>query len=1022
MRHRVRLAIALGLPLLLAASAPAARIDPALQEILDRTRNEDEAIPVLMVFPQSPDIENLELQLDLDGATPEKRRKSLIAALKRRARKAQTEAWEILEDPATPGELQSASMLYFANAIALVGDREVILAVAAAKSDELAEVVLFHDAELDLLAGVGGPLPGGAKAAAADTAWSIQAIGADRVWNEYGLTGEGILIGHVDTGVDVTHSDLKRRVRTNPDEIPGNGLDDDGNGLVDDVRGWDFGDGDALVLDDAANGGHGTHTAGTLVGDGSGGLHTGVAPGAQLVVAKVFTSDGVSSLGRLWAAQQYCAEQGARVISMSLGLQGEIPAEYLRNDRFSAEALRGAGVLLVNSAGNVGDAHDPPLALGMTARVPSPWTAPDTPPANTGGVITVGGTAYRSDESYEIGGRGPATWEDVAPWYDWPLHPEPGLIKPDLVAPAEGVQSTLPGSAYSGETWSGTSMAAPHVAGVAALMLQRNPTLSPAGIDSVLQQTARDLGAPGKDNTYGAGAVDALAAVAAVPMDHLPNLDAVTLDADPTGDGVLDPGETATLVFSARNAGVIPATGVVGALTVEASPWVTVVTDSIPFPDAPPGAETSNAGQPYELQIAADAPADGSFGLRLVLSTAEGFERVFDLTAELGLPQWRTLDRGSVYLTVTSRGSLGYLTGDRAEGRGMGMVGLPSALFTSSLWGGIGVSYLCNNDLDGVGSDGAEWIERLQPSGGVAIVDDGQGASGTQVFAAAFTDGGHAQPRGVTVELVAVASAETDLAGAVVLQYAIRNGGDDPLTGYRAGLFVDWDVVDALANVGAVDEAGRAVWVGHPDGPVFGQAILGDVPVSNLTLIDNVTYVFPHDHVLDAHKQQMLSGSISLANASVPTDLSALAAAGPFDLAPGEVVHVPFVVACGATPEAFLAAVAAAASGGSLTAVEPDAPEPLLIGPRLAQNHPNPFNPSTRIAFGLPSGGPVTVTVYDLAGRRVRELLRADLPAGDHSVRWDGRRDDGRPAAAGMYLYRLTAGGETLTRKAMLVK
>jgi len=1015
-----RITAAVCLPLLIVSVAHAAKIDPGLKKLLD-DKARVETIPVLMVFPDPPALEDVEVQLE--GATPEKRRKSMIAALKRRVRKAQTEAWEILSAPDHPGTLVSADMLYLANAIAFEGDREIILAVAETKNPLLGDVVLYHDEALDLLTGLGPREGAGLKAAQQDTVWNLQAIGADRVWREFGLTGEGVLIGHIDTGVDLAHPDLRHRLWVNPAEVPGNGVDDDGNGLVDDVTGWDFGDGDPDPADDAAVAGHGTHTAGTLVGDGAGGIQTGVAPGARLIPVKVFASGGQSSLGRIWAAQQYCVEQGARVISMSLGVKGDIPAGFLRNDRFAGEALRAAGILLVNSAGNYHDEFDPPLELGMTARIPSPWNPLDVARSSTGGVVSVGGLAHRSDEVYASSSRGPVAWGDVEPWHDWPYAPGPGLIKPDLAAPAEGIGSTLPGGGYSGQTWSGTSMAAPHVAGTAALMLQKNPTLSPAGLDSLMQLSARDLGAAGKDPVFGSGALDAYAAVQAVPLDLLPNLDGLSFVGDPQGNAVLDPGEMADLVFKVQNVGSVAATGVVGQLRIPSNPHVAVTDGTASFADIAAGAVGDNAAQPFELLVSPAAPQGATFGMELILQTAEGFQRSFDLVGHVGRPQWRNLDASDVYLTVTSRGSLGYLTDAQEQGAGMGLAGLPSSLFMGSLWGGTHAAYLCNSDLTGGGADVAEWTPRLAPTGNVTVVRDDDEA---QALAVAFTDSGHTSPRGVTVELVATARTAPALARAVILEYEITNHGTQFLGNYRVGLFLDWDVVDLLGNVGGVVPDQRAVWVGMPGGPVFGHALLGDAPLSNATLIDNPTYVFPVSHVIDVHKQQLLGGTIHQAEATLPTDLSALVAAGPFALGPGESVRVAFVLAYGATVDDFLAGVAAAEAGaGAITAVEPGVPGedlPAAGAARLAQNHPNPFNPSTEIRFSLPRAGTAELAVYDLFGRRVRTLVQGELAAGPHAVRWDGRDEAGERLPSGMYLYRLLADGTTFTRKAVLVK
>jgi subtilisin family serine protease len=1012
-----------------AALSQAARIDPDLKRMLE-DKSREEIIPVVMVFPAPADMSSLgELEQQLEGATPSKRKKSVIAALKRRARKAQTDAWEIIDDPDLPGVIAYAEMLYVANAIAFAGDRQAILAVAeAGEGDDKSgsdgkgdadEAILFFDQEYALLDAVG---PAGAqdglKSADADTTWNLKYVRVPEVWQQHGLTGAGILIGHLDTGVDLIHPDLKHRLAVNAGEIPDNGLDDDANGLIDDVYGWDFGDGDHDPSDDAPSvAGHGTHTAGTVVGDGSAGICTGAAPGASLVPVKIFTSAGTSSLARIWAGQQYCVERGCRIITMSAGLKGSIPSAYLRNDRLNSEGLRAAGVTVFNSAGNEHNQYDPPIELGMTARIPAPWHGQPVPLSSTGGIITVGATGHRSDEPYANGSQGPAAWDQVDPWHDWPYMPGPGLIKPDVTAPGVGIRSTLPlPLLYSGETWSGTSMSTPLVAGVAALMLQKNPTLSPAGIDSVLEQTALDLGASGKDVVFGSGRIDALAAVEAVPLDQLPDLSAVDFRPDPGGNGVLDPGELPPVAFEVTNAGLVDATGVVGNLTIDPNPYIWVQDGTANFPDVSAGGQATNLDDVFRVAVSPGTPHGHRFHMALRLETAEGFERTFDLVSYLGLPDHRLHDQGDVYLTVTAHGSLGYVSDAQIVGQGMGLIGGPSALFVSSLWGGTDASYVCNNDLTASGADPAEWRPREAPTGHVQVLVQNPVE---QVFAMAFTDSGHAQPRGITVSLSSRAWADPDLAEVIRLDYNVTNYSTADVSNYHAGLFVDWDVVDALTNVGGTDAATHSVWIGEPDGEVYGMAAIGDAPVSNVAVIDNIEYVYPLSHVTNAHKIQLLQGALGAEVIDEPTDLSALVSVGPLHIAAGEQVHMSFLVGRGDSVEQFLDNIRAATGGGQVTSVQPDrAPTPLA----LAQNVPNPFNPMTTIGFVLPQSGEVELGIYDLAGRRVRTLVTGAMTAGAHSIRWDGRNDGGAAAPSGLYVYRLTTEQGTRARKMLLVR
>lgn len=991
-------------------AAAAVQIDPELKALLDQ-KSGDGIINVLMVFPDEPELDDLEVLLE--NATPSKRRRAVVAALKRQARKAQADAWEYFESGDLPGRLDYAEMLYFANAIAFGADREVILALTDTK--RLDEVILFHDKPYELLEALPGPAEG-LKSAGTDTTWSVRYIHADRVWRELEVTGEGIVIGHIDTGIDLLHPDLRQRLWRNAGEIDGSGADDDGNGFVDDLHGWDFGDNDAVPMDDSHLAGHGTHTAGILVGDGTSGLQTGVAPGARLLPVKIFTAAGTSSLGRIWAAQQYCVENGARIISMSLGVKGEVSPVYLRNDRFNAAAIRTAGVTLFNSAGNYHGEYPPPCELGMTARIPAPWSGVVVPHSSTGGVVTVGGTAHRSAAPFAMSSHGPAAWDQVAPWFDWPYLPGPGLIKPDLVAPAEGIQSTLPDGEHSGETWSGTSMAAPHAAGVAALMLQKNPTLSPAGIDSLLELSARDLGPPGKDNIFGSGLIDAYAAVMAVPIDEVPDLYVAAFTVDDAGNGVLDPGELVGVAVTVTNVGQVPATDVVGRLAVAHDNTVFVTIDEAEFPDIEPGASGVNEDSPFVIAVSPIALDGHDFVMNLTLATAEGFERSFDLPGFVGLPEHRTHDLGEIYLTVTSRGSLGYVDDTRLHGQGLGPRGGPSQLFISSLWGGTGAGYVANNDLTADGLDPAEWAPRRTPAGNVQVLTD---LATEQAFGLAFTDSGHAEPRGIEVDLVSRAYADVDRENLVILEYTIRNTGPLAIDDYHAGLFMDWDVVDALANVGAVDTERRAVWVGLPGGPAGGVAVLGEAPISNLTLIDNPTYIYPYDHVRNHDKWLLLRGDLAQDEATLPTDVSALAAIGPLHLAPGAAAQITFAVAYAGDLASLLATLDTAAGVDPVTTVASDLPAARLA---LGQNRPNPFNPSTEISFALAAAGATELAIYTPAGQRVRTLLHEELPAGPHVVRWDGRGDDGRALASGLYIYRLQTAGHTLSRKMLLVR
>lgn len=999
-----------------AGRATAIRIDPELETLL-ATKDQELSFPILLVFDKPADAGD-EIQ-DLDKLDPKKRRKLTLELLKRKALKAHQNALVLLESPQWAEQVTEVRQLYLAGAISFRGTAPAIEALSRLSDDG----TLFHDRSYDLIRGtsVTRKSPPLDKVAFPDTAWSVKYIHADRVWRELDITGRGVIVGHVDTGVYLDHPDLAGHLWTNPGEIPGNGLDDDGNGFVDDIHGYDFGVEDGNPNDDALFGGHGTHTAGTVIGDGTAGMHTGVAPGAQLMACKIWQANGQGgSLGMIWAAEQYCVENGARIITMSLGIPGEIPAIFMRNDRVNCNNIRDAGVLLVNSAGNDHNVFEPPLELNLTARSPAPWNALPVPYSSTGGVLTVGATGYKADTAYGASSRGPADWGDVDPWNDWPYNPGPGLIKPDISAPGVGVNSTtiLPFT-YSGDTWNGTSMACPHVAGVAALMLEKNPSLSPAGLDSLLELAAVDVGGDGKDTTFGSGRLDAFAAVKAVPDVRAANISMGGILPDFSGDGVLDPGQISPVAFDLVNVSpVADAENITATLTVVADDLITVVDGQSGFGDlASGGAKGNNTGDPFRLEVDPEAPQGRPFTMLLTVTSGD-FTRTFDMAWYVGLPEVRTHDAGHIYLTVTDQGSLGYLSQAGEVGRGMGVIGDPSSLFIGSFWAGTGADFVCNRDYDGLGQETSEWVVSNEKEDNGRVRDDSRG-DGSQVFRAIFHDGGHEIPKPLFIEQTSYALPEEPNDDFVILEYTLHNRGDQPLEDLYLGVFCDFDVAGDGKDLGDTDASRNLAWIHSADGPGFGVALLDSNAAINATLIDNRAYVYAESRITDQDKFDLLSGAIHQPVAGTGDDWSLLVSTVQ-TLAPGESRNVAFAMLHGDDEDDMRAnADAAKAAYLSDGRLKPEIPVQIL---RLDQNTPNPFNPETSIEFEVTRAGYVELAVYDLRGVKVRTLFAGNHDAGSDAITWNGMSDAGRPLPSGIYLYRLTQGPLEEARKMTLVR
>ncbi|MCH7976278.1 MAG: S8 family serine peptidase, partial [Bacteroidetes bacterium] len=317
----------------------------------------------------------------------------------------------------------------------------------------------------------------------ADSLGHLRVIRADEAWEQ--TTGSAsVLIGLVDTGLYMEHPDFVGQVWINPGEIPDNGIDDDGNGFVDDVNGYDFvdrsvnvGSGDYYVRDnDPSEDGtqeHGTLTAGVMsaaLGNGAG--IAGVAPGARIVPIRAFGRDGVAEDDDLAAAIVYAADLGVDVINLSFGRTEDSPLLH--------EAIQYAynqGTVVVASGGNAG---------GDGAHYPSDYPE------------TIGVAWFTSDGSdiEPVGGQ-------FGPGIDLGA---PGTAIFTTLAPHESDPRPIEEQLYGRR--SGSSLSAPQVTGAAALLRSIDPTLSPESIRGILTATARDLREPGWDTHTAAGLLD----------------------------------------------------------------------------------------------------------------------------------------------------------------------------------------------------------------------------------------------------------------------------------------------------------------------------------------------------------------------------------------------------------------------------------------------------------------------------------------------------------------------------------
>jgi len=337
------------------------------------------------------------------------------------------------------------------------------------------------------------PLRAGADVSATE-AWTVTTGAPDAI------------LAILDSGVRLTHPEIADRLWTNPGETPGNGLDDDGNGYVDDVNGWDFVNDDALPADDN---GHGANVTGIAAGTGDNALgYAGLDWQARVMTLKIFDA-GLFGFYVDWiAALVYAADHGARVANLSGGGSG--PSQALADAVGYAHA---AGVVVTASMMNTND---------NVVYYPAAYET----------AIGVGATSGQDQRA------APFCWGGGSVW-------GPHI---DLVAPGDYIfQMTHTSDTNYNVYWCGTSMAAPHVAGAASLLLAVEPTLTPAQVRERLMATADDQVGPANEDTpgfdvyFGAGRLNVARLLGATVAGEAAPTAGVSLAVGPTptaGDAV----------------------------------------------------------------------------------------------------------------------------------------------------------------------------------------------------------------------------------------------------------------------------------------------------------------------------------------------------------------------------------------------------------------------------------------------------------------------------------------------------
>ncbi|KXK54276.1 MAG: Bacillopeptidase F [Chlorobi bacterium OLB5] len=522
-----------------AAGLSGTKINPYLQAELNKN-SDNSQIPVYITFNNTLTLNDF---ADIPYDTPKQdRRRIVIDRLINHANSIQSRVRsQILS---RSGEQTGYEVLWMVNAIKMNAAPSLIVSLDAGNYSEISSINYDPQFPVELLLdetatpapfmNMLAPEPG------------IVLMNADDVW-ALGNKGWGVKVGNSDDGFWWRHPDLVKGVWQNLGEDANNngmtiiwgsgtssafdagdlnGIDNDGNGKVDDLIGWDFGTNSGTI----STASHGSATLGHVIGDGTGGTQTGVAPWAKCMVMR--NTGGFSVQISVF---QYALLMGMDVVTSSLSYKWYFnPKPDYSLVRVATDMSLAAGMLHTNSTSNDGNSVGIPLNISTAGCNPAPWRHPDQLLiGNLSGVIGVGNVNCNTDVIATSSPHGPWTWGNWALWNSgtWPYTIAPGhsdypysrvapvevpdsmgLKKPDVSAPGESSISTYVSSGSGYGTFGGTSSATPHTAGCVALMLSINPEMLPGDVDRVLELTAIEKGDPGKDYRYGAGRIDALLA------------------------------------------------------------------------------------------------------------------------------------------------------------------------------------------------------------------------------------------------------------------------------------------------------------------------------------------------------------------------------------------------------------------------------------------------------------------------------------------------------------------------------
>lgn len=813
-------------------------------------------------------------------------------------------------------------------------------------------------------------------------------IGADQAWAA-GYDGTGTMVCSFDSGVEGDHPALADNWK---------GLDGDVSAAWYDPYG-----GTSFPQTFAEAGGsryHGSHVMGIMVGhDERTGDTIGVAPGAKWISAAVIDLPYTSLLRAFeWAADPdgdpNTIADVPDVINHSWGIaKSDLGCvDYLGEVIDNLETL---GVVNIFAAGNEG-----PTASSITY--------PANRALNNLDNFAVGNFNMSTDTIYYQSSRGPSDCDGSS-------------IKPNVVAPGYQILSAYDGD-YDLRT--GTSMAAPHVAGAVAILRQAAPNATASEIKAALLNSATPLPDAGSspNNDFGWGMIDIPAALAELTPTASAVLKLFELE-----NALGAPGTSVSGLIHIVNSGGAAAPNVTGSIT-SADAGLTVTQGEFDFGSIDPD-QIGTSDVEFSANIGGSVNAGMILTATLAISidgTPYGDITLFVRTSEAapdGTPGFYTHSTGQIEFTVTSFGQYGFGTSSFFP---LGKAGFTFGGSSNELFEG---AFLVGYDEDHI-SDGARNFI-AEPDNDFAVAENGSmqisepGTKADQETYAVFDDSFAENPIGLEITQRTFGWSSAPDNDFIIMQYEIRNNSEGTVSQLAAGLLMDWDIINPIYNAGGYDAGTETPYMYYndnappPHSDYRGIRILNSKGLYANKFLENGSVIA----LSELEKANAIGDGAVTTSASTNRDNFQIISTGPFTLGPGEADTAVFVILASDDLAGLVdAAGRAEAKYQTVTDIAEVPEERLPDDFELGQNYPNPFNPSTGIELSIPVRSRVKLTVYNILGERVATLADRELSAGKYRVRWDGKNDKGEFVASGVYFYSLKAGERILNRKMLLLK